>query len=569
MIRIMLLSEGDRIMSPSDIPKNCHFPSGKALTVQKQTTMTKTYHILANMALMLLVCFKVEAQQPDFLFEYPGPENIIVDYTTTFYGFCTLEIAPENEEKNSYILAVNHSERDYDTPYFMKHAAKVVKVSKEGSFLKELAISNETEYTCIDDLFHYPDEPSCCLAIGRTWGNGQASQTKVFLAKFDVDLNLLWQREVRVPENYSKLLASPNYLMDSQGDIVCYTGGSYDDYPLYFRMSAEGELAILHESPNVTISISSYNQGLFEYQDGSGDYGQILKIPEWNQDERCLVRMDRNFDTFSYRSLPMRIERPLESTTVWYDPAPAWSLEDGSVIIASEGHFGWWDSIVYGIGSVIAIMKFDSNDSVVGLSHAGAEGGMYHLHDSIMHLNYKEFDLYGETLYCCFGMYEHHYGFEGLQGPNSFGVARIDTDANIVWERYYRDYRQIFKTYSITATSDEGCLVAGMCCNTYYKEPKAFVIKFFPDGTLSVPGTEAFVRPYTYYPNPAQDELHLHFSPDVTPTQIELFDLQGRMVRSQRNGFESLNLQGLAPGAYTMRVTLEGGKVFSDKVVKE
>ena len=40
-------------------------------------------------------------------------------------------------------------------------------------------------------------------------------------------------------------------------------------------------------------------------------------------------------------------------------------------------------------------------------------------------------------------------------------------------------------------------------------------------------------------------------------------------MRSQRNGLESINLEGLAAGTYTMRVTLEGGKVFSDKVVKE
>ena len=78
-----------------------------------------------------------------------------------------------------------------------------------------------------------------------------------------------------------------------------------------------------------------------------------------------------------------------------------------------------------------------------------------------------------------------------------------------------------------------------------------------------------FIRPYAYYPNPAQDELHLHFSPDVTPTQIDLYDLQGRLVHTQRNGLESLNLQGLAAGTYTMRVTLEGGKAFTDKVVKE
>ena len=89
------------------------------------------------------------------------------------------------------------------------------------------------------------------------------------------------------------------------------------------------------------------------------------------------------------------------------------------------------------------------------------------------------------------------------------------------------------------------------------------------DELWDVPENQAFIRPYAYYPNPAQDELRLHYSPDVTPTQIELYDLQGRLVKTQRTGLESLNLQGIAAGTYTMRVTLEGGKAFSDKVVKE
>jgi hypothetical protein len=71
------------------------------------------------------------------------------------------------------------------------------------------------------------------------------------------------------------------------------------------------------------------------------------------------------------------------------------------------------------------------------------------------------------------------------------------------------------------------------------------------------------------YPNPTQTELHLQYSPDVQPMQIELYDLQGRMVRTQNKGLESINVEGLPAGTYTMRVVLENGKVYSDKVVKE
>jgi hypothetical protein len=55
----------------------------------------------------------------------------------------------------------------------------------------------------------------------------------------------------------------------------------------------------------------------------------------------------------------------------------------------------------------------------------------------------------------------------------------------------------------------------------------------------------------------------------VQPKQVELYDLQGRLVRSQSQGLESLNMQGLASGQYLMKVTLEDGKSFTDKVVKE
>ena len=76
-------------------------------------------------------------------------------------------------------------------------------------------------------------------------------------------------------------------------------------------------------------------------------------------------------------------------------------------------------------------------------------------------------------------------------------------------------------------------------------------------------------RPYMFYPNPAQDQLHLQYSPDVQPNQVELYDLQGRLVRSQGNAFETVDLGQLPAGTYTLRVTMQDGQTFSDKVVKE
>jgi hypothetical protein len=95
------------------------------------------------------------------------------------------------------------------------------------------------------------------------------------------------------------------------------------------------------------------------------------------------------------------------------------------------------------------------------------------------------------------------------------------------------------------------------------------LLKVDADGLLSLPETDVQVRPYAFYPNPVQAQLQMQFSPDVQPKQVELYDLQGRLVRMQSSGFESVDMSRLPAGAYMLRVTLEDEKVFSDKVVKE
>ena len=86
---------------------------------------------------------------------------------------------------------------------------------------------------------------------------------------------------------------------------------------------------------------------------------------------------------------------------------------------------------------------------------------------------------------------------------------------------------------------------------------------------FSETGLNEMEQLFKVFPNPAQDQLRLQYSPDVQPTRVELYDLQGRLVRSQGSAFETFDLGPLPAGTYTLRVTMEDGQVFSDKVVKE
>ena len=69
----------------------------------------------------------------------------------------------------------------------------------------------------------------------------------------------------------------------------------------------------------------------------------------------------------------------------------------------------------------------------------------------------------------------------------------------------------------------------------------------------------------TVHPNPTTGKIHIE---GEKATEIQVFNALGQLVKTVQNTNE-VGLEGQPQGLYLLRVTLEGGKVFSDKVVKE
>ena len=149
-------------------------------------------------------------------------------------------------------------------------------------------------------------------------------------------------------------------------------------------------------------------------------------------------------------------------------------------------------------------------------------------------------------------------------------IAKLDKDLNVVYERYYRHPKLAFETYGMDVLDNGGMCVFGDMWDRYSSNPwlsGLFMLAFDNDG-VAVSETEGIVRPYCFFPNPVNDQLNLHFSPDVTPTAVELYDLQGRLVHTQNVNLESINMADLSAGTYTLRVILEGGVDYTEKVIK-
>ncbi|MBP9994898.1 MAG: T9SS type A sorting domain-containing protein, partial [bacterium] len=98
-----------------------------------------------------------------------------------------------------------------------------------------------------------------------------------------------------------------------------------------------------------------------------------------------------------------------------------------------------------------------------------------------------------------------------------------------------------------------------------------YLLKVNGDGVVAANGEVIEAVPFLVYPNPASNTLHMDISPDVADqvSEISLFDISGRLLKTQQSGFGSIDISGLAPGLYVMKVTLDDGKVFEEKIVKK
>ena len=528
---------------------------------------TKRQIILAFIILSTALLFGTKAypQQPDFLFEYQFEESW---YFTANHA---LEITSSNGQNCYFVAICDFSSGDLfpNDPNYT-NPARIFKLSNEGELVGELIIGEEGRRSVINRLYPYPEDTNSCLAIGRIHDN-EHNYDKPFIAKFDHDLNLLWQKEIELPETCQMLCHLSRNLIDSHGDIV-YCMGMYQldslspyepkSYLTYVRLSTEGEVLACAQDSIGRYLYSGAQGELFEFQDGSGDYGQTLAAENGISNDNILIRMNRDFELVGCQVLPWSIYQPDFYLTLGeMQDALVFSNQDSSLLSCCEVWYTLYNPHQTDYRA-IALIKFDSHFDIQNLSFPSA------YNDSVDRVAFNQgmTSIGDSVFFVCHADYEKWGG----QVPNRIFVTKTDKDANIIWQRCYQaDDQKLFKPYSITATSDGGCLVTGGWWIHDQYIASLFVLKFYSDGSLSVPELEEFVRPFTFYPNPAQDQLHLQYSPDVQPKTIELYDLQGRLVRTQSQGLESVNMQGLTPGQYLMKVTLEGGKSYTDKVVKE
>ena len=153
---------------------------------------------------------------------------------------------------------------------------------------------------------------------------------------------------------------------------------------------------------------------------------------------------------------------------------------------------------------------------------------------------------------------------------NQVYVAKLDDNLNLEWERWCLDAMPGIWSVGrdMRVLSDGGVGLCGMLFNVGNgPRPLDFWCFTVEDTGTAIPEAEPYIRPYLIYPNPLKDRLSIQFSPDVKLESIELYDIAGHCVASSRTA--EMDVANLPAGQYVAKIALEGGKTYTDKIVKE
>lgn len=542
--------------------------------------MRKRIKTILGATLILLATTMVSAQTPDLFFEIP------VSFLNTPDCYLT-EVSPSGGSKGFCLMTVNcrKSCNDYETG--IGSPPLVYKVSHQGELLGQLILGYEDRYSYVYGTKPDPADPGCFLSIGLVHDN-DLHYDRPFMVKFDQDLKLLWRREAELPEAYREGLAF-GHMMDSQGRFLCpaycydCTSGEYSRY--CFRLTPEGELDGLLDLP-----FQSEHQTVFEYSDGSGDYGLV----EYQVQERRMVlcRVNNDLDLVGQQVLPDRfivmdptntypcmtyiMVPPIHSTCSRDGIAP---LADGSLVIGQEATITYQKledgarepdyETYYGLGLLRVSPEGEALGCTMDIAWAEPTDSLVMITPSL--------PTGDDSFYCVYSITENW----GICWMPYFVVSKTDLEGNTIWRRYWNRYlpefdMTIYHPFDAVLSDDGGCLVTGYSYkyNYYTASPEKFdgnifLLKFFSDGTMAVPEMESPVRPFAFWPNPSDGWLNLEFSPDVSPTSIEIYDLQGRLALSSNDDMKGVDMGKLPSGVYTLRIVMIDGSVYSEKVMKK
>ena len=128
-------------------------------------------------------------------------------------------------------------------------------------------------------------------------------------------------------------------------------------------------------------------------------------------------------------------------------------------------------------------------------------------------------------------------------------------------ENYYYGWIR----FNVRNLGDEGPLITihDMAYCTIPNYPLIFGQKDFMD----IEENEYATANASLFPNPVEDRLSLQLSENVSCKNVGIYGIDGRLLKSQNDNFENIDVSDLPTGLYIAKINLNDGTVFTEKVV--
>ena len=185
--------------------------------------------------------------------------------------------------------------------------------------------------------------------------------------------------------------------------------------------------------------------------------------------------------------------------------------------------------------------------------------------------------------------YNPHY-YIGLVTYVSW-IFRVDHNGELLWERVTGGNYDFAQTYSrdVIKHNDKEYTIASQM--TYY-EPGWETYDINCPYNANMPGsginfwvyhiTDTFdydnvgeiednknVVGLEIHPNPARDILNISFADDSECQSVEIYAIDGRLLKTQIDNFDKINIADLTSGLYLIKVRMNDGAEFTERIVKE
>ena len=162
----------------------------------------------------------------------------------------------------------------------------------------------------------------------------------------------------------------------------------------------------------------------------------------------------------------------------------------------------------------------------------------------------------------------HAYRSHSAGYNHAISLARLDNDLNLSWNITMPGGQQDY-AYGKCLKALQNRNVAMAYTTSIGSSGDTFHLFIIHDSYDSAPETMMPERQFTLSPNPVKDVLRISYAEDAEPSNVELYDLTGRLVGMQYNDFGFIDMAELRAGIYTICVTFNNGERRYEKIVKE